>query len=312
MEVSLVSGSAHPALGDAVASKLGIRLAACDVDRFPDGELHVVVDVGLRGHDVFILQPTGPPVDTHLIELLLLADACRRAGAERVTAVVPYFGYARQDRRNLAGEAIGARVMATAIDAARMGRIVVVDPHAAGLEAMLATPVDTISAMPVLLPELERSVGPEAVLVAPDLGAVKLVERFAGRLDVPVAIVRKTRVSGAEVRALELVGDVRGRRPIILDDMISTGGTIEAAIEALVSRGCLPEIVVAATHGLLVPPIEDRLSRLPIQKLVVTDTVPPPRVGGLELHVVSVSGLLADVIRRLHRGRSLDGDGAEA
>lgn len=309
MDVSLVLGSAHPALGSAVASRLGIQPADCDVSRFPDGELHVVVDVGLRGHDVFIVQPTGPPVDSHLIELLLLADACRRAGAERVTAVVPYFGYARQDRRSLAAEAIGARVMATTIDAGRVDRVVVVDPHSAGLEAMFSAPVDAISAMPVLLPELEPSAGPETVLVAPDLGAVKLVERFSAHLDAPVAVVRKTRVSGEEVRALEVVGDVRGRRPIIIDDMISTGGTIQAAVDALVGRGCLPEIVVAATHGLLVPPIEERLSRLPIRTLVVTDTVATPPAEGFGLRVVSVSALLADVIRRLHRGQPLDGDG---
>jgi ribose-phosphate pyrophosphokinase len=307
MDVSLVSGSAHPALGIAIASSLGVQSAACDIARFPDGEAHVVVDGRLRGSDVFVVQPTGPPADANLVELLLLADACRRAGADRVTAVIPYFGYARQDRRTLAGEAIGARVVAAAIDAARVDRVVVVDPHTASLEAMFAASVDAVSALPVLLPELEESAGPDAVLVAPDLGAVKLVERFARHLDAPVAVVRKVRVSGEEVRALQVVGDVSGRRPLIIDDMISTGGTIQAAVEALVDQGCVPEIVVAATHGLLVPPIEDRWSALPIQKVVVTDTVPPRPASGLPVHIVDVSGLLADVVRRLNRGHPLDG-----
>ena len=266
----------------------------------------MVVDATLRGRDVFVVQPTGPPADANLIELLLLADACRRAGADRVTAVIPYFGYAWQDRRSFTGEAIGARVMASAIDAARVDRVVVVDPHTASLEAMFEASVDAVSALPVLLPELEPIVGPDAVLVAPDLGAVKLVERFAGHLDTSVAVVRKVRVSGEEVRALQVVGDVRGRRPVIIDDMISTGGTIRAAAEALIDQGCVPEIVVAATHGLLIPPIEDRWAALPIQKVVVTDTLPARPAGALPVHVVSVSGLLAEVIRLLSRGQPLE------
>jgi ribose-phosphate pyrophosphokinase len=307
MDVEVVSGSAHQVLGRAITSHLGVQPADCEIARFPDGELHVVVDAALRGSDVYVVQPTGPPADANLIELLLLSDACRRAGADRVTAVIPYFGYARQDRRTLAGEAIAARVVAAAIDAARVDRVVVVDPHTASLEAMFAASVDAISALPVLLPELEESAGPDAVLVAPDLGAVKLVERFAGYLDAPVAVVRKVRVSGEEVRALQVVGDVSGRRPVIIDDMISTGGTIQAAVEALVDQGCVPEIVVAATHGLLVPPIEDRWSALPIQKVVVTDTVPPRPASRLPVHIVDVSRLLADVVRRLNRGQPLDG-----
>lgn len=306
MDVSLVAGSAHPALGAAIGSRLGIQPAACEVRRFPDGELHVVVDSRLRGRDAYVVQPTSPPADTHIVELLLLVDACRRAGAERVTALIPYFGYARQDRRSLPGEAIGARVMATAIDAVVVDRVVVVDPHTAGLEAMFRASVDSISAVPVLLPRLESSVGPETVLVAPDLGAVKLVERFAGRLDAPVAVVRKVRLSGAEVRALQVVGEVRGRRPVVIDDMISTGGTIRAAVEALIGEGCVPEVVVVATHGLLVPPIDKRWSELPIEEVVVTNTVPPPPGTRLPLETVDVSDVLADAVRRLHHGKPVD------
>jgi ribose-phosphate pyrophosphokinase len=306
MSVNLVTGSAHPQLGGAIASSLGIQPTPCEVTRFPDGELHVVVDDDVRGRDTYIVQPTSPPADAHVLELLLLVDACRRAGAERVTALIPYFGYARQDRRTLAGEAIGARVTATAIDAAPVDRVVVVDPHTAGLEAMFRASVDAVSAMPVLLPELGRYVGPEAVLVAPDLGAVKLVERFAGRLDLPVAVVRKVRLSGEQVRALEVVGEVRGRRPIVIDDMISTGGTIRAAIEALIRQGSVSEVVVAATHGLFVPPIADRWSGLPIEVVLVTDTVPSPPVDDLPVRTVGVCDLLAEVIERLHGGRAVE------
>ncbi|MGE5762622.1 MAG: ribose-phosphate diphosphokinase [Mycobacterium leprae] len=304
MSMRIVAGTAHRSLAADVASVLGCALTACQVERFPDGELRPGV-ANVRGDDVYVVQPTGPSVNEHVIELLLLLDACRRAGAERLTAVVPYFGYARQDRRGRTGEALGARVVADALVSAGAQRLVVVDPHTVALEAICSVPVESLSAAPVLAAALEPLIGEDAVVVAPDLGAVKLAERFAALLGRPVAVVRKTRVSGASVRVEDLVGDVHDRAAVVVDDMISTGGTIEAAVRLLLARRASTHIVVSATHGLLVGPACDRLAAVGVQRLLVTDslpTVPSPRVP-LETHTIAT--LLADAIGRLHRNEDL-------
>ena len=276
MNLRIVCGTANRALASRVSSALGADPAAGEVERFPDGELRPIV-CGARGGDVFVVQPTGPPVSDHLVELLLLLDACRRAGAGRVTAVVPYFGYARQDRRSRDGQAIGAQVVAAAIAAAGADRLVVIDPHTAALEAMFAIPVEALTAVPAIANTLLPAVTPDAVVVAPDLGAVKLAERYASLLGLPVVIVRKTRVTGSTVHAVELVGQVDGRPAIVVDDMISTGATIEAAVRMLLDNGARPDIVVATTHGLFVGDAVERLARLPVRRLVVTDSL-----GGVE------------------------------
>ena len=286
----------------ATARVLGIGVEERILERFPDGELHVVLGRSQRGEHVFIVQPTGPPVDEHLVELVMLADACRRAGAARVTGVVPYFGYARQDRRSSPGEAIGARVVADLIEAAGIEQLVVVDPHSAALETMFDIPVETLSAVPPLIAALRPLVAEGAVLVAPDLGAVKLAERYAASLDLPVAIVRKTRVSGEKVRAVDVVGDVRDRQALIVDDMITTAGTVEAAARALLERACRPDLVVVATHGLFVGPATARLAGLPIRHVIVSDTVPSTLDIDIPVTTVGIHGVLADAITALHRG----------
>ena len=305
MAARLVAGTANPALAGAVAAALGTKVVGGAVEKFPDGELRPALD-GVRGDDVYVLQPTGPPVSDHFVELLLLLDACRRSGADRVTAVVPYFGYARQDRRSRAGEAVGARVVIDALAGAGAHRLVVVDPHTAALEARSAVPGEMLTAVPVLAGAVASSLAGPAVLVAPDLGAVKLAERFAAAARCPVAVVRKRRLSGTEVRAEELVGDVSGRAVIVVDDMISTGGTIKAAVDVLVANGALPDVTVLATHGLFVGDAADRFAASPVHRVVVTDTVPPGPRPGLPLEVTSVAPLLADAVGRLHRDQPLD------
>jgi ribose-phosphate pyrophosphokinase len=309
MDPVVLSGSANVPLAAEIACTLDAELVPCTRERFPDGERHVRVERDIRGADVYLIQPTAPPVDEHLVELLLLADACRRSGARRVTAVVPYFGYARQDRRRRAGEPVSVRVVADLFLAAGVDRVVTVDPHSAALEATFGISVDGVSAVQLLADALVESAAPEAgpfVVVAPDLGATKLAERYAAFLDAPVAIVRKTRVSGEVVRAERVVGEVARRAPIIVDDMISTGATIVAAAHALREAGCLPQLQVAATHGLLVGSAAEALGGLDLGRLLVTDTVVVPPVDSLPLHVVSIAPLLADIIGRLHVNRSID------
>jgi ribose-phosphate pyrophosphokinase len=318
---AIVAGSSHPELGCAVAAALGTQLTGCVVERFPDGELRPVVEA-VRGDDTYILQPTGPEtrraprgdgagsgagggVSDHLLELLLLIDACRRAGAARITAVVPYAGYVRQDRRSRAGEPVGARVVTAMIAAAGADRLLAVDPHTTALEAISDIPVEMLTAVPVLAGALADGLPPGIVVVAPDLGAVKRAEHYASLLGADVAVVRKCRLSGASVSAEDVVGDVAGRTPLIVDDMISTGGTVEAAARALLAHGARAEVVIAATHGLFVGPALGRLESLPLHRILVTDTLPqPPRSPLIE--VCPIALLLADGVGRLHRDQSLE------
>ena len=304
--LSLIAGSGNPGLASSVARSLQTPLAQTVVERFPDGESRVALGAGIRGADVYIIQSTGPPIDEHLVEVLMLADAARRDGAGRVTAVIPYLAYARQDRRVNTGEPVGARVVADLLAAVHVDRVLVVDPHTATLEAMFPMPVERISAVSVLAAALQPLATPDAVVVAPDLGAVKLAERYAATLELPVVIIRKTRLSGSSVRAEEVVGRVDGRVPIVVDDMISTAGTISTAMHALEQHGCEPSLLVAATHGLLVGPAVDRLRALPLQRLIVSDSLPLREGLPFAHQTVSIAGLLADAIGRLHHDATVD------
>lgn len=305
MTLTLFAGSANPGLAAATAERLGITPGACSLRAFPDGELHVEIRESVRGHDVYLLQAAGPPAERHLLELLLLADACRRAGAARLTAVLPYFPYARQDRRATGREAIGARVVADLLGTRDLARIVAVDLHSAALEGFLTPPLEHLSAVPVLAAALGDDRPERGIVVAPDAGAAHLAERYAEALRLPVAIVQKARLSGSEVAVRSVTGDVAGRAPVIVDDMISTGGTIAAAAAALLAAGCQPALTVVATHGLFVGPVRERLAPLGLRRLLVTDTLPAAVLPGTPLRVVSVAPMLADAVSRLHAGRSL-------
>lgn len=304
MALRIVTGTSHLELARAAADAAGVSLWPCEVERFPDGEMRPAVG-GVRGDDVFVVHSLGPPIDAHIVEMLLLLDACRRAGAARVTAVLPYVAYARQDRRTRPGEAVGARVVLDAAGAAGADRLVVVDPHTAALEAMSPVPMEMLTAVPLLAHAL-RGIDDDTAIVAPDLGAAKLAERYGSLLHRPVAVVRKVRLSGAEVKAEEVVGEVEGRRCLLVDDMISTGATIEAAAGALVAHGAIGAVLVAATHGLFVGPALDRLSSPVFRSVVVTDTVRAPASPNVPIKIVSVAPLLGDAIGRMHRDEPLD------
>lgn len=302
MRVVLMCGSSHPTLGQAVAKELGLELGRCVVDRFPDGEHHVEVAEEVRGCDVYLLQPLGPPVDSYLMELLLLVDACRRRGAARVTAVVPYLAYARHDRRETGREPLGARLVADLLRAAGVDRLVAMDLHSPAVEGCFNIPVEHLSALPLLAEHLLRTASAGSVIVSPDLGAVKRAERYAAHLKLPVAVVHKRRMSGSEVQAHNITGEVKGCAPILVDDMISTAGTIEAAVQALLDAGCAPEVTVVASHALLVGPAIERLQRLPLRRLLTTDSVPRTERLPLREEVVSIAPLLARSIELLRLG----------
>ena len=303
--MQLIGGRASEALASAMAEELGIELVGREIERFPDGEIHVQLHQELRDDDIYLVQSTGPPSQEHLTELLLLADAAYRIGAARITAVVPYLAYARQDRRTAPGEPVGLRVVADVLRSSHVDRLVVVDPHTTALESIFSVPVETTSAIPLLCDALRGTMTDDAVLVAPDLGAAKLVHVYARHLDADVAIVRKERVSGSEVEASTVIGDVDGRRPVIVDDMISTAGTVASAVEVLMQAGATGPVTVATTHGLLVGPALDRLRGADVKSLVTTDSL---RVDapGIDVTIVGLAPRLAEVVRRLHAGRPLD------
>jgi ribose-phosphate pyrophosphokinase len=306
MNLEIISGSANSALAEKVAKILGVGLAQRILARFPDGELHIQIQQSVRGCDVYLMQPTCPPVDEHFFELFLMADACRRAGATHLTAVIPYFGYARQDRRAHGREPVSMRLVADLIATSGIQRLVVVDFHSRAVESGFAIPVEQVSAIPLLAEAVRPSVHQDAVVVSPDLGAVKMAERYAKLLNLSVGIIHKSRISGAEVTVQRIVGDVRGREILVVDDMITTGGTIEKAIKALLEAGCSSSgLKVVASHGLFVANAAERLGKLPIEKIYVSDSVPVSEQFPLPLHVSSLAELLAETIQRLHRLESL-------
>jgi ribose-phosphate pyrophosphokinase len=306
MSLEVLSGTANTGLAEAVATALGVELTPRTIERFPDGELNVEIQQSVRGCDVYFVQPTSPPVDEHLFELFLLADACRRAGATQLTAVIPYFGYARQDRRAHGREPVSTRLVADLIAASAINRVVVVDFHSRAVESAFAIPVEHVSAISLLADAVRPSIQKHTVVVSPDLGAVKMAERYAKLLNLSVAVIHKSRISGAEVAVERIIGDVRQREILVVDDMITTGATIENAVKALLEAGCSSSgIKVVASHGLFVGNAAERLGQLPIEKVLVSDSVPKTGRFPLPLQVSSVAPLLADTIQRLHRHESL-------
>lgn len=306
MSLRIYAGSASVELAQRVAKHLGCCLGSLLLGRFADGEVRVEIGESVRDADVYLVQSTGPPVNEHLMELLVMIDAFRRAAARSVTAVIPYYGYARQEKKSTWREPITAKLVANLLTKAGANRVISFDLHAPAIQGFFDIDMEHLTALPVLADYLATHREPRTVVVAPDVGRLKMAERYAYALDAALAVVYKRRSATGQAEARAVVGDVRNAAPIIVDDIIATGGTIVAAVDALLKAGARPEIRVAAVHPLLVANAPELLDSLPLRELVVADTVVlPPERRPRHTTILSVDQLLAETIRRIHEGRSV-------
>jgi ribose-phosphate pyrophosphokinase len=300
----MLAGSANPRLAEAVAATLDLPLGDTTIRRFADGEIFVRINENVRGRDIFIIQPTPPPAD-NIFELLLLIDAARRASAARITAVIPYFGYARQDRKDQPRVAIGAKLVANMIVAAGADRVLGIDFHQHQLQGFFDVPVDHLYAAPVLTRYFREKELENLVVVAPDVGGAKMARGFAKRLNASIGIIDKRRPTANVAEVLHVIGEVEGRDCLIADDMIDTGGTLTEAIRALKSRGAR-DVYCCATHALLSGPAVERLAGSQVKEVVVTDTIPIPESKHFpQLTVLPVGDLIARAIHHTHLNESV-------
>ncbi|MHC4880983.1 MAG: ribose-phosphate diphosphokinase [Planctomycetota bacterium] len=300
------SGSSNPELAEAICSYLNLELGKAEISCFPDGEKLIRLESDVRGRDVYVIQSTCAPVDENLVELLIFLDCVRRASAARITAVIPYFGYARQDRKDAGRVPITAKLMANIVTSAGADRVLSLDMHAKQLQGFFDIPVDHLTAEPVLVKYLKQKRIPDLTVVSPDVGNMKTASRYATELNAELAIIHKRRLSGQEVLCEEIIGSVEGRNVVMVDDMISTAGTITGAAKMAKERGA-KKIVVGATHGVFAGPAIERLANAPIDEVFVTDTIPMKEaVGGLKnLKVLSVASLIGEAMRRIHSNESI-------
>ncbi|MGI9178936.1 MAG: ribose-phosphate diphosphokinase [Longimicrobiaceae bacterium] len=302
--IVMLAGSANPVLANEIARNLGLVLEDVTIRRFADGEIFVRINQNVRGRDLFIVQPTVPPAD-NIMELLLLIDAARRASAARITAVIPYFGYARQDRKDQPRVAIGAKLMANMITTAGADRVLAVDFHQHQLQGFFDIPVDHLYAAPVITRYFREKQLENPVVVAPDVGSAKMARGFAKRLRGSIGIVDKRRPTANVSEVLNVIGEVEGRDCLIADDMIDTAGTMTEAVRALKQRGAR-DIYCCATHALLSGPAVQRFTDSEVREVVVTDTVAiPPAKRFPQLTVLSVGDLLARAVRYTHSNESV-------
>ncbi len=304
MELKVLSGSANPDLAARVARELGIELTGIELGRFPDGEVALRLSESVRGGNIFVLQPTSPPVNDHLMELLLMADALRRSSARQINAVIPYFGYARQDKQTKGREPISAKVVADLLERVGVHRVITVDLHAPQIQGFFNIPVDHLSAVRLFAEYLVREgLTRDAVVVSPDAGRAEEARRLSNLLELPMAMLAKRRTGPTTTEVTYVIGEVRGLRPILIDDIVSTGGTIRRGLEALLQAGARPQAVVMATHPVLVGPARENLAHEGIERVVFTDTIPLDENPGYV--VLSTAPLLAEAIRRVHTHRSV-------
>ena len=305
-ELKIFSGSAHPNLTKEIADFLGVPVGQARLRRFPDSEVSFQIDENIRGADVFIIQPTSMPVDQHLMELLVMIDAFRRSSAARITAVIPYYGYARQDRKDKPRVPISAKLVANLLSAAGTNRVLTMDLHKAQIQGFFDIPVDHLFAAPVIIEYLARLHYPKLTIVSPDAGGAERARAYAKRLDAELAVVDKRRTEDGTAEVMNVIGDVEGRTCILQDDIIDTAGTIQKAASALAEAGAA-RVLACAVHGVLSGPAIERIESAPVDQLIVTNTVPLRSEAQpcKKIVVLSVARLLGQAIRSIHEETSV-------
>ena len=304
----LFTGRANPELGKEIGSILGVELGKIAIATFPDSEIHVQIEESIRGADIYIVQQTCEPVNDNLMELLIVMDALKRASARQITAVIPYFGYARQDHKSTGREPISAKLVANLLASAGADRIISVDLHATQIQGFFDIPFDHLTALATLASYLKEKHVENGVIVSPDVGRAKFAEKYADLLELPMALMHKRRagVGGTDVEVkAEIVGDVRGRTPIIIDDLIASGSIYKHA-DSLVAEGANPAYI-SITHPVLTDDSTQRLNRPSIQEIVTTNTIPVPAEKQIDgkVSVLSIAPLLAEAILRIHKHKSV-------
>ena len=303
-DIKVFSGNSNEPLARAIAKELGVTLGECDVRSFSDGEIRLDIHETVRGSDVFVVQSTSEPVNNHIMELLIMIDAFKRASAGRITAVIPYYGYARQDRKAKARDPISAKLVADIITTAGADRVLTMDLHVAQIQGFFNIPVDHLLGIPPILApyyaEKFENEKDNIVVVSPDLGSVGRVRSFAERLDIPLAIVDKRRPKANVSEIMNIIGDIKDKKVILVDDLIDTAGTIVNSAKALAERGA-KEIYACCTHGVLSGPAIERIAKSEIKELVVLDTINLPQTKRIDkIKILSVAPVLADAIQRIY------------
>lgn len=305
-EIKLFTGTSNPRLGNEVSQFLGIPVGKCTISRFASGEIHAMFLDSVRGRDVFVVQSMSHPINDNLVELMVMLDALKRASAGRISVVMPYYGYARQEKKVAPREPISARMVADVLSTVGADRVVTIDLHAPAIQGFFNIPVDHLTALPLLSSYIVNKNLDDAVVIAPDAGGLKKAEKFATRLDLPIGVMYKRRTAPNVAEVTHFIGDVENKTPIIIEDIIDTGGSIMQIVEALLARGCNPNIYICATHALLSPPAVERLSHPGIKEIVVTNScVIPPEKMLPNITVLSVGQLIADAIKRIYEHGSI-------
>jgi ribose-phosphate pyrophosphokinase len=306
-DMKIFSGSAHPELARGIAEILGLPVGQAKLRRFPDSEVSFQIEENIRGTDVFVVQPTSPPVDEHIMELLVMIDAFRRSSAARITAVIPYYGYARQDRKDKPRVPISAKLVANILSAAGANRVLTMDLHKAQIQGFFDIPVDHLFAAPIIIDYLARQQFKDLTIVSPDAGGAERARAYAKRLDAELAIIDKRRAAeDGHPEVMNVIGEVQGRTCIIQDDIVDTGGTMQNAAQALVDNGAA-SVWACAVHGLFSGPAIQRIEQSVIERFIVTNTIPlsPEKASCRKLVTLSVARLLGQAIRSIHEETSV-------